>query len=69
MSVTVVCIIAMSRNTSRFSGISRTAGGIGLGGLLVLVGLVLFIIPEPATSGLGVALMVLGLIVWAFGLL
>jgi hypothetical protein len=32
--------------------------------LLVLVGFVLFVIPEPATSTLGLALMVLGVAWW-----
>ena len=39
-------------------------GGAGLAGLLILVGLVLFIFPEPATSGLGVILMLIGVLLW-----
>ena len=51
----------MARNTR---GGKLGSAGFGLGGLLILVGLVLFIIPEPATSGLGVVLMVLGVLLW-----
>lgn len=50
----------MVRNRSTSGGL----GGVGLAGLLILVGLVLFIFPEPATSGLGVVLMVLGVLLW-----
>lgn len=40
-------------------------GGLGLVGLLLLIGLILFLFPEPATSGLGVTIIVIALIVWA----
>lgn len=40
-------------------------GGLGLVGLLLLIGLILFVFPEPATSGLGVTIIVIALIVWA----
>jgi hypothetical protein len=39
-------------------------GGVGLAGLLIIVGLILFIFPEPATSGLGVILMLIGVLLW-----
>ncbi len=39
--------------------------GTGLGVTLVVVGLVLFLFPEPATSLTGILLMVTGLVVWA----
>lgn len=42
----------------------RTRAKYGLGGLLVIVGIILFVIPEPATSGLGIALIVIGALVW-----
>lgn len=37
-------------------------GGLGLGGLLLIVGIILFVIPEPATSGIGIVLILLGLL-------
>lgn len=37
-------------------------GGVGLLGLLVIVGLILLVFPEPATSGIGVLLLVIALI-------
>lgn len=36
----------------------------GLAGTLILVGVVLFFIPEPATSMLGIALISLGVLTW-----
>lgn len=36
----------------------------GLIGLLLVVGVVLFLIPEPATSGLGILLVVAGVVLW-----
>jgi len=44
---------------------SRNLGGLGLVGLLLVIGLVLFLFPEPATSGIGVTLIVIAIIVWA----
>jgi len=41
----------------------RTRAKYRLGGLLVLAGIILFLVPEPATSGLGVTLIVVGAIV------
>lgn len=43
---------------------TMNAAGLGLVGLLLVVGIVLFLFPEPATSGLGVALIVIAIIVW-----
>lgn len=34
-------------------------------GLLLLVGVILFLFPEPATSGLGATLILLGILIWA----
>lgn len=47
-------------------GMARNFGGLttGLAGTLLLVGFILFIIPEPATSGIGTALMLAGLVLW-----
>ena len=36
----------------------------GLIGLVLVAGLVLFLIPEPATSGIGVLLMGVGVVLW-----
>ena len=36
----------------------------GLIGLLLIVGIVLFLIPEPATSGLGILLIGAGVVLW-----
>lgn len=38
--------------------------GEGVAGILLLVGVVLFFFPEPATSALGIGLIVLGVIAW-----
>lgn len=38
--------------------------GLGLVGLLLIAGIILFIFPEPATSGLGITLIVIAIIVW-----
>lgn len=38
--------------------------GIGLAGTLLLTGVILFLFPEPATSMLGIGLIVAGLVVW-----
>jgi hypothetical protein len=45
---------------------NRSSLGISLGlvGLLLLVGIVLFLFPEPATSGIGIALIVAALVLW-----
>ena len=37
----------------------------GLVALLLISGVILFVFPEPATSMLGIALIVLGVIAWA----
>lgn len=42
----------------------RTRAKYGLGGLLVIVGIILFLIPEPATSAVGMTLVVIGALVW-----
>lgn len=39
--------------------------GIGLASILLIVGALLFLFPEPGTSLLGIGLMVAGLVVWA----
>lgn len=36
----------------------------GLASMLLVTGLILFLFPEPATSMLGIGLMVAGLVVW-----
>lgn len=38
--------------------------GLGLVGLLLLAGIILFIFPEPATSGIGVMLIIVAVIIW-----
>jgi hypothetical protein len=38
--------------------------GEGIAGTLLLVGVVLFLFPEPATSALGIGLVTLGVLVW-----
>lgn len=44
---------------------AREIGGTTLSaGTLVVIGLVLFLIPEPATSTLGIFLMALGVLFW-----
>lgn len=43
---------------------ARTRAKYGLGGLLVIVGIILFLIPEPATSGVGIGLIVLGALIF-----
>lgn len=50
---------SMARNTGG-GGIA----GLGLVGLLFLVGIVLFLFPEPATSGIGMTLIIIGVIVF-----
>lgn len=47
------------------SCMARNFGSLGLVGLLIVIGIILFLFPEPATSGLGITLIVLALIVWA----
>lgn len=42
----------------------RSLRGGGMASLLIIVGVVLAVIPEPATSGLGLALIVLGVLLW-----
>lgn len=37
---------------------------LGLAGILLVAGVVLFLFPEPITSGIGVLLVVVGVIVW-----
>lgn len=49
------------------SSLSSNVAGLGLGGLLVLVGVVLFVIPEPATSGIGILLVLAGVLAWLLG--
>ncbi|WP_227377133.1 hypothetical protein [Haladaptatus halobius] len=39
--------------------------GLGLVGLLLIAGIILFVFPEPATSGIGVMLIIAAVIVWA----
>ncbi|MFC7044430.1 hypothetical protein ACFQH6_02525 [Halobacteriaceae archaeon GCM10025711] len=46
---------------------STNVAGVGLGGLLVIAGIVLFVIPEPVTSGLGVLLVLAGVLAWLLG--
>lgn len=58
----------MSRPRSRreSSGTSEVAGYTeeGIAALLILVGVVLFFFPEPATSAVGIALISVGVVVW-----
>lgn len=42
-----------------------TRGSIGLVGLLLLLGVVLFVFPEPATSGFGVTIILVAIVIWA----
>lgn len=42
----------------------RGAGGLTLSALLIIIGLVLFLIPEPGTSMLGIVLIVIGVLLW-----
>lgn len=37
---------------------------LGLVGLLLVVGVVLFVFPEPATSGLGILLIATAVVLW-----
>lgn len=39
-------------------------GGMGLIGILLVIGVVLFFFPEPVTSGLGIALIVAAAVLW-----
>lgn len=41
-------------------------GAIGLISLLLLLGVILFLFPEPVTSGLGMTILVLAVIIWVF---
>ncbi|WP_254534526.1 hypothetical protein [Halomarina litorea] len=43
----------------------RNIGGLGLVGLLLVIGIVLFLFPEPVTSGLGISLIVAAVVLWA----
>ncbi|MFC4359170.1 hypothetical protein ACFO0N_14580 [Halobium salinum] len=45
---------------------TRNVAGLSLGlvGLLLLVGIILFLFPEPATSGIGITLIVVALVLW-----
>lgn len=52
-------------NTERDVSDRFTGGGMAV--LLVVAGVVLFIIPEPSTSMLGLALILIGLGAWAVG--
>lgn len=42
---------------------SRTPA-IGGASLLIVIGIVLFVFPEPATSGVGLLLLLVGLVLW-----
>lgn len=42
----------------------RNIGGLGLVGLLLVVGVVLFLFPEPLTSGLGGTLIAAAVLLW-----
>jgi hypothetical protein len=48
----------------KFRTDERGRGGLGLLGLLVVIGLVLLIFPEPATSGIGLFIIVLAIIMF-----
>lgn len=37
---------------------------IGIVTLLILAGIILFVFPEPMTSGLGITLILIGVVVW-----
>ena len=52
----------MSRTTSKLTG-----GSAGLAGLLLLVGIVLFLFPEPTTSFLGLFIALAGAVLWLAG--
>lgn len=54
---------ARSEDESR-SWFGRARAKYGLGALLVVAGIGLFLFPEPATSMAGIALIVLGALVW-----
>lgn len=43
---------------------ASNVAGLGLVGLLLLVGVILFFFPEPVSSGLGVTLIVAAVVVW-----
>lgn len=59
----VSCV--MSRKTlEKFGSDERGRGGLGLLGLLVVVGLVLLIFPEPATSGIGLFIIILAIVLF-----
>jgi hypothetical protein len=44
---------------------NESMAGLGIVGLLLIAGIILFVFPEPATSGLGITLVVVAVIVWA----
>ena len=47
--------------------IGRARAKYGLGALLVVAGLALFLFPEPVTSTAGIALIAVGAVVWLAG--
>jgi hypothetical protein len=40
--------------------------GIGLVGLLLVIGVILFVLPEPVTSGLGMTLIGFAIVIWLY---
>lgn len=55
----------MLRNTlEKLKNDERGRGGIGLLGLLVVVGLVLLVFPEPATTGIGGLIIIAAIILF-----
>lgn len=46
------------------SMLGRARAKYGLGALLVVLGIVLFVFPEPATSAAGLGLIVVGALIW-----
>lgn len=59
-----------TQRTGRESGswFSRAKAKYGLGAVLVAIGAVLFVIPEPMTSTAGIGLMVVGGLIWLVSL-